>query len=338
MKSAIAQGLKAALISFIAFAGTLSFAQNDRTTFVAGDLPEPASINRVLSAGNPGDLLLLAVAPEKMIGTAGLRFEGPDRALLDKRWRALPVIGKIAGKASTLSPEKLLALKPNLIVDTGDLLPAYIDTARRTQRQSGVPYVILDSHLAALPDTLDTLGRMLGKTALTDRQSAWARETLAMARDHKTAKPVSFYLARGADGLQTGLEGSIHTEALETAGLTNVARGEHHNLARVSLEQLMLWDPDVIFTQFPSFLQTLEKDPRWQKLRAVKTGRVYRVPTQPFGWVDTPPSINRLLGVRWVLHRLNGEDPAAFADDVMEFFALFYHSPITREQALDTLR
>ena len=37
--------------------------------------------------------------------------------------QSLPTLGKIAGKSSTLSPEKIVALQPNLIIDVGNVTP-----------------------------------------------------------------------------------------------------------------------------------------------------------------------------------------------------------------------
>ena len=41
------------------------------------------------------------------------------------------------------------------------------------------------------------------------------------------------------------------------------------------MEQLLLWNPDVIFSQYPEFLQTLKDNPQWQQLSAVKNGHVF---------------------------------------------------------------
>ena len=52
-------------------------------TYQAGSLPEPAKIEKVLSAGNPSDVLLLAVAPEKLAGFAGFKMESKAGALFE---------------------------------------------------------------------------------------------------------------------------------------------------------------------------------------------------------------------------------------------------------------
>ena len=35
-------------------------------------------------------------------------------------------------------------------------------------------------------------------------------------------------------------------------------------------------------------------------ISAVRDGRIYVPPDVPFGWFDSPPSRNRLLGVQWL--------------------------------------
>ena len=103
------------------------------------------------------------------------------------------------------------------------------------------------------------------------------------------------------------------------------------------MEQLLLWNPDVIFSQYPEFLQTLKDNPQWQQLSAVKNGHVFLIPNNPFGWLDSPPSVNRLLGVRWISHLLSSKPITEFADEVQAFYHLFYQIELTREQASQLL-
>ena len=35
-------------------------------------------------------------------------------------------------------------------------------------------------------------------------------------------------------------------------------------------------------------------------MRAVREKRVYLAPTAPFGWIDRPPSLNRVIGLKWL--------------------------------------
>ena len=217
--------------------GTAALA-TEEVSYLAGELPPPAKIEKVLSAGNPADLLLLSSAADKLLGLAGFNMEKRGK-LFPAVQQTLPTLGKIAGKGSTLSPEKIVALQPNLIIDVGNVTPNYIDQAKRTFEQTSVPYLLLDGKLSETPTTLRYLGKVLGTENLTEPQAKYVEETLKQAVENASKFTQTFYLARSADGLQTGQKGSIHTEAIEIVGLKNVVEGDHKGLTQVSMEQLL---------------------------------------------------------------------------------------------------
>lgn len=303
-------------------------------SYQAGEVPKAANIEKVLSAGNPSDVLLLAVAPEKLAGFAGFKMASKSGELFPASLKNLPTLGKIAGKGSTLSAEKIVALKPDLIIDVGNVTPNYKDQADRSFAQTHVPYLLLDGKLSETPRLLRELGKLLGKPSQSEQQAQYAEETLKQATEFAKNNHKSFYLARNADGLQSGQKQSIHTEALELVGLQNVVEGDHKGLTQVSMEQLLLWNPDMIFTQYDEFYQQFATNPQWSQLSAVKNHRVFFVPHTPFGWIDSPPSLNRLLGVRWVQHLLSVKENADFVPEIKRFYHLFYHIDLSDEQAL----
>ena len=130
----------------------------------------------------------------------------------------------------------------------------------------------------------------------------------------------------------TGLGGSINVETIELLA-QNVAGGTHGGLANVSIEQVLLWNPQVIVTIDLFFAATVRDDPGWAAVDAVKNGRVHLSPKMPFGWVDFPPSVNRLIGLWWLAKILY---PERFPEDMekltREFYTLFYHRTPTDAQ------
>jgi iron complex transport system substrate-binding protein len=58
----------------------------------------------------------------------------------------------------------------------------------------------------------------------------------------------------------------------------------------------------------------------------VREGRVHLAPQIPFGWVDAPPSGNRLIGLWWLAKTFY---PELFKEDLREltrdFYTKFYH-------------
>jgi len=106
-----------------------------------------------------------------------------------------------------------------------------------------------------------------------------------------------------------------------------VAGGEAgaRGLGQVSAEQVLAWDPDLIIATDPRFAAGARTDPVWSGLRAVRAGRVAVAPTVPDGWVDFPPSVNRLLGLLWLPVLLGARPAEGLAGRIAELHALLYH-------------
>jgi len=45
--------------------------------------------------------------------------------------------------------------------------------------------------------------------------------------------------------------------------------------------------------------------PRGRAVAAVSNNRVHLAPTVPFGWIDDPPFVNRLIGLAWLANIFN---------------------------------
>ena len=106
-----------------------------------------------------------------------------------------------------------------------------------------------------------------------------------------------------------------------------------------SPEQLLLWNPDVIVTWDRNFHAKLlqQQDPIWQGIKAVAHGRVHLAPTAPFGWIDRPPSINRLIGLAWLAHLFHGDRfPFDIRVETRAFYKLFYQVDVSSSD-LETL-
>ncbi len=205
------------------------------------------------------------------------------------------------------------------------------------QAQTGVPYALLDGRFAAIPETYRLHGRLTGEEARAGELAAWCEDLIRTVRSRVDSVPRDrrprVYYARGPRGLDTGLGGSINVETIEFMGAVNVAGGTRGGLATVSLEQVLAWDPEVIVTIDQDFAANVRLDPSWAGVRAVRAGRVHLSPKLPFGWVDFPPSVNRLPGLVWlgklIYPDLFPEDLTAFA---RYFHARFYHRTPTDAQ------
>jgi iron complex transport system substrate-binding protein len=291
-------------------------------------LPIPSKVTRVFPAGPPAAILLYTLAPDLLLG-----WPRPNRAeecaYMLPDICARPTVGRLTGRGNTANLEVVLALKPDLILDVGSTRATFVSLAERVQQQTGIPYALLDGRFDAIPETYRKLGELVHRPADAKKLADYADHTLktitGRIADIAPAQRPRVYYARGPRGLVTGLGGSINVETIEMLA-QNVAGGTHGGLANVSIEQVLLWNPQVIVTIDRDFAATVYDDPAWASVDAVKHKRVHLSPKMPFGWVDFPPSVNRLIGLWWLAKILY---PARFPEDLTkltrDFYTLFYH-------------
>lgn len=295
----------------------------------------PARVTRVFPAGPPAAILLYTLAPELLIGWP--RANRPEeREFLHPEIGGRPEVGRITGRGNTANLEAVLAHKPDLILDVGSVDDTYRGLADRVQQQTGIPYALLDGRLPTIPQNYRTLGALLGREqqgnelarAADDMIELVSRRIGEVAMDRRPR----VYYARGPRGLETGLGGSINVESIEFMA-RNVAGDTRGGLATVSLEQVLVWNPDVIVTIDQDFAANVRNDPAWASIAAVRDGRVHLSPKLPFGWVDFPPSVNRLMGLPWLARILY---PNLFPEGIREptrrFYRRFYHVDLSDAQ------
>ncbi|HUK63435.1 MAG TPA: ABC transporter substrate-binding protein, partial [Dongiaceae bacterium] len=245
------------------------------------------------------------------------------------------------GRGNTANVEVVLASRPDLVLDFGSVGPTYVSLADRVQEQIKVPYILLDGSLSATPRAYTLAGELLGVADRGKELARYVERTLAEVDRRVASVPAekrpSVYYARGPKGLETAAPGSINAESLDRMGVRNVAAGSGQGLTTVSVEQVLAWNPDVILTLDPAFHAAVSTDPSWRSVRAVKDRRVHLVPLLPFPWVDSPPSVNRVIGLRWLGTVLYPEAfPGSIRDEARTFYGLFYHRT-PDEQQLDSL-
>jgi iron complex transport system substrate-binding protein len=287
----------------------------------------PETVSRVFPAGPPAAILLYTLAPDLLLGWPRAN-RADECAFMLPDICTRPEIGRLTGRGNTANFEAVLALKPDLIVDVGSTSATFVSLAARVQEQTKIPYALLDGRFAATASTYRTLGALTRRDA--EPLAAYTEETLTtiQARINRIpeAERPRVYYARGPRGLETGLGGSINVETIEFLGGRNVAAERRGGLAVVSVEQVLAWNPEIIITIDRDFAANVRSDPQWAEVAAVRADRVHLSPKLPFGWIDFPPSVNRLIGLWWLAKILY---PEHFSEDMRaltrDFYSRFYH-------------
>jgi iron complex transport system substrate-binding protein len=295
----------------------------------------PTRVERVFPAGPPAAIMLYTVAPDLLLGWP--RANRPEeREFLLPDIGGRPEVGRITGRGNTANLEVVLALKPDLILDIGSVNATYVSLADRVTEQTKIPYALLDGRFDGTAASYRTIGTLVGRLEPAEALARYTEDTVKTIEGRIAAIPRErrprVYYARGPRGLETGLGGSINLETIEALA-QNVAGGTRGGLSNVSIEQVLLWNPDVIITIDLDFAANVFNDPAWAPIAAVRSRRVHLSPKLPFGWVDFPPSVNRLIGLRWLAKILY---PDLFPEDMRtltrDFYRQFYHVTLADAQ------
>lgn len=303
----------------------------------------PQEINSVYPAFMIPNVALYTINPSKMCGRMGYLT---DLNYTTEEFKELPVVGNyMHGKDA--NEEQILELNPDFILYMGIISDSLIQEANRNQARLGIPIVFVDGRLKNLPQSYRFLGKLLSEKEKANQLAKYCQETINQAQEIASSIPEAkckkVYYALGNDGLTTNGPDSIHAEIIGLVGGVNAAQlkgKKTYSRSDVSIEQLLNWNPDTIVVHKSSFkkhgevnlyFQILESD-KWSGIEAVKSKEVYEIPCRPFIWYDKPPSVNRILGIKWLGNLLYPEKfDLDMRAETKEFYQKFYHYDLTDE-------
>ncbi len=320
-----------AVIGWFAPAGAAEF-----TDSLGRTVTLPDTIARVLPAGPPAAVAIYTVAPEKMVGWVRPLSDG-QKPFIAEPYRSLAVAGRLTGKEADLGAAEVKALHPDLIIDVGDLKPQYRALADKIQKETGIPYVVLDGSIAEMPQLYMQLSQLLDAKLRGELLALQTSSALAhiAAQKSSATRPTRIYYAQSRDAPEPmGNMSGIDPAMLETLGAVSF-NGAHSasGHGNVTAGQIADFNPDVILASTAEIAKQLAADPQWQAVPAVADGKVYAVPSLPWGWLGTPPSVNRLIGLEWLSALLYPQVPKRdLAADARAFYHAYYQVDLTDAQ------
>ncbi len=204
----------------------------------------------------------------------------------------------------------------------------------------GVPTLVLGVETAqGVVDLTLLLGSVLGEAAaaraaalVADFYRVYGMASVAASETPTASRPRVLFL--GADPLRVASGAMYQTGLIEAAGGVSVSADLAGSWNAVSLEQILVWNPDVIV--IPSYgdytAADLLSNPDWQSVHAVRLGRVAKMP-RVFGTMDTPLP-ESLLGVVW-LSALFYPERATFdaPAEATAFYSAYYGYSLTSAEA-----
>ena len=344
MKKLISILLAAAMVlSLAACAGEKPAVQDQNTTEViftddlGREVELPAEITRIVPSGPLAQIILYAIAPDLFVGLAS-QWKDSAAGIISEEYLALPYFGQLYNSAN-LNVEELALADPQLIVDIGQNMSSGTEDLDTLQSQTGIPSVYISTSLETMPQTFRTLGRLLGREEKAEELAEFCERvysrTVSVMEQVGDNKVKSLYVL-GEEGLSVLARDSYHSELIDMLTDNQAvvdAPSSKGSGNEVTLEQIALWNPELIlFAPDAPYDEVAELD-TWRELDAVASGSYIKVPEGPHNWMGTPPAVQRYLGMIWLTAQLYPEycdyDPKA---EILEYYELFYGCTLTEEQ------
>ncbi|WP_051294778.1 ABC transporter substrate-binding protein [Maridesulfovibrio bastinii] len=298
----------------------------------------PDSVSRVYAVSPPETMMVYAIDPKLLIGL-NFPFKGCDK-YVDAATLKLPIVGGYFGQGKIPNYEKLVSLKPDLVIGRKSNPMSAKFEAMLAKFNIPVFNISIDD-IDEYAEGFETLGMVFDRMDRAEKLAEYTRKTLEETKTVVDSIPadnvVKVYYAEGNDGLRTDSSTSIHAKLIPLAGGDNVFKGDimtRFGKEKVTLETVISYHPDVILVERPQFFKKIYSLSAWKNIPAVKNHRVFLIPRKPFNWFDRPPSFMRILGLKWVSSKLY---PDLFKLDMTKecqnFFHLFLQKDISAAEA-----
>lgn len=309
------------------------------TDSVGREVDVPVNIERIAVSGPLAQIVIFALAPDKMVGIAN-EWDSTAEKYLPTEYYNLPLLGQLYGGKGELNLETLLSSGAQVVIDVGEPKDTIVEDMDALQEQTGLPFVHISAYTATMGDAYRMLGKLLNMEDEAEVLAAYCdnvyAKTLTIMDEVGEEGKIKLLYLLGDKGLNVIAVGSYHAEVINMLS-NNLAVVDDPSSKgtgnETDMEQILLWNPDVILFAPDSIYETVGTDPTWQNLAAIQNGKYYEVPFGPYNWMGFPPSVQRYLGMMWMTQLLY-PNVAQYDlyNEVSQYYQLFYHTNLTEDQ------
>lgn len=263
-------------------------------------------VDKVLTNDPISTQLVFALgASDELVGMDGKTIKEPFATKINTKGSKNSNTFNVESAASVNPGLVLISVKNKNLVDT-------------IQKHGLKVFVVNAESIDELKDTVKNIGKALGKEDKANEFTKYYDTTIAAMKDRtknlKDSEKPKVYFA-GADLFSTCGKDMYQNYIITLAGGKNVGEGLRGRWSKVSVEQVVSWNPDVIL--LAQYAGTKPEDvlnnPSLQGVNAVKNKKVYLFPSKIYPW-DMPAPL-AILGIEWTGKKIN---PDSFKDIDMQ--------------------
>ncbi len=287
----------------------------------------PTNIERICPSGFTAQQVLLTMAPDKMVGLAK-ELNDDQLAIFGEKFKDYPVFGAVLGAKDDLNREAVAAADPQVIIDTGEAKKDTRESLDALQEQLGIPVVFVEAYLEDYGAAYKTLGELLGMEERGGELSEYCTRVYDEVKGAMDAIPeserVNMAYLLGENGLNAIAKTSVQAQVIDMVANNVVVVDDvsgKGNGNEISLEQIAVWNPELIIFQAGSIYDTVGSDPAWSGIAAIANNNFYEVPNNPWCWMNNPPTVNQLMGMQWLPRLLY---PDKFDDSIEDVTKAYF--------------
>lgn len=289
----------------------------------------PATLERICPSGHTAQQVLLTMAPDLMVGLSQ-PLNDDQLKIFGEKFKNYPVFGAVLGAKDDFNREAVAAADPQVIIDTGEVKKDTQESLDALQDQLGIPVVFVEAYLEDYGAAYKMLGELLNMEERGDELSTYCTQVYNKVKDTMATIPesdrVNMAYLLGENGLNAIAKTSVQAQVIDMVANNVVVVDDASGKGtgnEISLEQIAVWNPDLIIFQAGSIYDTVGDDPAWQGIAAIANDNYYEVPNDPWCWMNNPPTVNQLMGMQWLPRLLY---PDAFDDSIQDVTKAYYHT------------
>ncbi|MBN1245956.1 ABC transporter substrate-binding protein [Candidatus Bathyarchaeota archaeon] len=281
----------------------------------------PINVDRVVALRSGIiEMMIVLGAEDKLVGVDEQTVVGTGYGEFNARLcpQLMDLTAPVSGK--TVNVEQVIALDPDVILIGGYGRLSWIDPLKAANLTVVVTHF---EEIGNFTRDLNILAQVIGKeneaNAVTPHVQGVLDKVESRVGDLPTAEQVTAYFCSHDIYHVYGSTTFEHAQIVQANGV-NVAESITTWLPEVSPEQLLLWNPEIIFTLEGTSLEDILSDTRIQDVSAIKNGKVYSI--AECGWDFG--SLRALFSIEWMASKLY---PDKFSDlDMTQEANSFYQA------------
>ncbi len=297
----------------------------------------PTQIDKIAPSGHTATQVLLTMAPDKLVGLSQ-ELSADQLKYFDKKLADLPVFGAAFGAKGDMNKESVAASGTQIVIDTGEYKDGLKEDLDNLQSQLGIPVVFIETPLSGYDKAYEMLGDLLGMQErgkeLGDYCTKAYNETKEVMAKIPESERVNVAYLLGDSGLNAIAEGSYQGSVIDMCA-NNVVQVDKASGSgagnEISLEQIAVWNPDMIVFGTKSIYSPVGNDAAWAGISAISSKNYYEVPSEPWCWLNNPPTVNQIMGLQW-FPRLCYPDKfsTSMQDVVTSYYKTFYNYDLSQ--------